>query len=320
MAYITKRANGWRAQVERQGVRQSMVHPTKAAAQQWAAALEAELLAKKRGQLPRKTVLQALDRYGAEVSPRKKGDAWEQKRLAAFRREPWAAKLLADLAAEDLAAWRDRRLLGVTGGTVLRDVNLLRAVFNVARKEWGWLDANPFDGVELPPDNKPRIRRVTPPEVRAICRRLGYVTGKVRTKKQQVALAFLISLRTGMRSGEILSLTPEDVDLTARVATLVDTKNGDARRVPLGRAARRLFASWSGWTVAPASRDTLFRAARKAAGISGMTFHDSRAEALTRFSSKLNVLELARVSGHKDLKILMERYYRETAEQIALKL
>lgn len=320
MAHITKRANGWRAQVERMGVRRSMVHPTKAAAQAWAAAVEAELLAAKRGELPRKTVVDALDRYGREVSPKKPGDAWEQKRLAAFRREPWARLMLADLTAADLGAWRDRRLLGVTGGTVLRDITLLRAVLNVARKEWGWLRANPFDGVELPRDNRPRTRRVAWFEVRAICRKLGYITGQVQTKKQQVALAFLIALRTGMRSGEVLQLTPADVDLKARVADLGKTKNGDPRRVPLSRAAVRLFTGWDGWTVSRGSRDTLFRKARDAAGVSGLTFHDSRAEALTRIAKKLNVLDLARVSGHRDLKILMERYYRETPEQIARKL
>ena len=49
----------------------------------------------------------------------------------------------------------------------------------------------------------------------------------------------------------------------------------------------------------------------------GLHFHDSRACALTRLSAKLSPLQLAKVSGHKDLKMILNVYYRETAEDIA---
>lgn len=318
--YLRKRKAGWRVEVERLGVRQSQTFPTKAAAQQWGTRMEADILAAKRGALPRKTVTDAFDRYEQEVSPKKKGEKWEVKRLALFRREPWAVKLLADLAPADLAAWRDQRLRAITPGAVLRDITLLRAVFNVAIKEWGWLEKNPFAGVELPKDNKPRSRRIEAAEVRRMCRGLGYVTGRVETQRQEVALAFLLALRTAMRAGELLSLTPTDVDLKARVARLADSKNGDARDVPLSRAAVRLFKTWRGWSIDGHYLDTTFRRVRVAQGMSGFTFHDSRAEALTRMAPKLNPFELAKVSGHRDLRLLMDRYYRATAEQIARKL
>lgn len=321
MAYIEKTSKGWRAHVARLGIRESQTFPTKTAADRWATKREADILARKRGDLPRMTVADALDRYELEVSSRKKGEAWEAKRLAMFRREPWAGKLLASLSTEDLARWRDKRLQGVTPGALRRDITLLRAVFNVALKEWGWLDANPFAGLEIPPDNKPRTRRISWREVRRQCRALGYRADRPPTTKQQeVALAFLIALRTAMRAGELMSLEPADVDAARRVARLHDTKNGDARDVPLSRAAIRLFSRWAGWTVDGRSLDALFRKARVRAGMKGFTFHDSRAEALTRMASKLNPFELAKVSGHRDMKVLLDRYYRATAEQIALKL
>ncbi len=320
MAYITRRANGWRAQIERNGVRESRVCRTKAEAESWASSVEAEILAMKRGALPRKTVAEALERYEAEVSASKKGWNWERKRLAQFKREPWADMLLADLRTKHLAEWRDKRLQGVTPGAVRRDITLLRAVMGVAVKEWRWLNVSPFVGLTVPSENKARTRRISPREVRLMCRALGYVTGRVETKSQEVALAFLICLRTAMRAGEVLSLTPGDVDLRQRVAHLSDTKNGDARDVPLSRAAVRLFRSWRGWTVTNATRDALFRKARVAAGLDGFVFHDSRAEALTRMSAKLDPFELARVSGHRELGTLLSRYYRKTASEIARKL
>lgn len=320
MAYIRKRTGGWRAEVERLGVRQSQTFATKAGAQGWARQIESDLLARKRGALPKYTVAQALEKYAAEVSPSKKGGAWEQKRIGAFLREPWAGKLLQDLGPTDLAAWRDHRLQGVTPGSVRRDITVLRSVFGISIKEWQWIDSSPLAGIAIPAENKPRTRRIKWQEVRAVCRALKYKTGEVETKSQEVALAFLLGLRTAMRAGEILGLTPEAVDVVGRVAHLVDTKNGEDRDVPLSRAALRLFRSWRGWTVNSASLDALFRKARESAGLAGFTFHDSRSEALTRLSSKLDPFELARLSGHKDLKILLARYYRKTATEIAQKL
>lgn len=65
--------------------------------------------------------------------------------------------------------------------------------------------------------------------------------------------------------------------------------------------------------------DNLFRRARDRAGIMNLHFHDTRHEAITRLAKKLNVLDLARMVGHKDVKQLMV-YYNATAEEIAQQL
>ena len=46
-------------------------------------------------------------------------------------------------------------------------------------------------------------------------------------------------------------------------------------------------------------------------------FHDSRADALTRLSRRMDVMRLARISGHRDLRQLLQTYYRETAADVA---
>lgn len=318
MASVYKLPSGlWRAQVARNGQRKSATFSTKSAANQWATQLEAEIMAAKRGEIPKKTARQALERYAAEVSPKKKGRRWEVLRLRAFAREEWAERWLTAVTSSDIAAWRDKRLQGVTPGSVQRDFNLLRSVFTLARKEWGWIGDNPMANVANPGDNKPRKRRIGWREIRAICRALGYPGP---SKSAQVALAFLLALRTGMRVGELLSLTPATVDLNARVAHLTDTKNGDDRDVPMTRKAVRLITGWIGWTVDAASLDALFRKARDRCGIKDLHFHDSRAEALTRLSRKVDVMTLGKISGHRDLNLLQRVYYRETAAQIAARL
>lgn len=318
MASISRLPSGlWRAQIARNGVRKSASFGTKSAAQQWALKIESEILALKRGELPKKTVRDALEKYRDEVSPKKKGQRWEVLRLNAFAREPWADRWLTALTAADIAAWRDRRLLGVTAGSVQRDFNLLRAVFRTAWKEWGWLDSHPMEGVENPGNNKPRTRRIGWREVRLICRALGYPGP---SKSAEVAHAWLIALRTAMRAGEVLSLTPKSVDLKKRIAYLPDTKNGDSRAVPMTSAAARLFDGWRGWTVDSASLDALFRKARERCAIDDLHFHDSRAEALTRLAEKVDALTLAKISGHRDVNLLLRVYYRITPEQIAQRL
>ena len=51
-----------------------------------------------------------------------------------------------------------------------------------------------------------------------------------------------------------------------------------------------------------------------------MHFHDTRAEALTQLSRKVDVMTLAKISGHKDLSIMQNTYHRETAEDIAARM
>jgi integrase len=67
------------------------------------------------------------------------------------------------------------------------------------------------------------------------------------------------------------------------------------------------------------SLDALFRKAKTRAAIDDATFHDTRHLAITRLAKKLNVLDLARMVGHRDLKQL-QVYYNETAEEMAKRL
>jgi integrase len=51
-----------------------------------------------------------------------------------------------------------------------------------------------------------------------------------------------------------------------------------------------------------------------------MHFHDSRREALTRIAAKVDVLTLAKISGHQDLRILQAAYYAPDMSAVADKL
>tara|TARA_Y100000310_G_C20662915_1_gene805778 strand:- start:2089 stop:2469 length:381 start_codon:yes stop_codon:yes gene_type:complete len=123
-----------------------------------------------------------------------------------------------------------------------------------------------------------------------------------------------------MRAGEIAGLTRKAVDLSRRVAHLPKTKNGTARSVPLSSEAVKLIEALPeadpilGLTAR--ELDVRWRALRDRAGVKGLVFHDSRAFATGRLAKKVDVLTLARITGHKDVRMLMT-YYRISAEEIA---
>lgn len=329
MAHIYKQRDKWRAQVQRKGQRVSKSFRTKAEAILWAQSIEAEILQANGPGFPRKTFADAIDRYKRDVSSTKKGERHECMRLDAFVRDfpHIAGKLLTEVKTSDMVSWRDARLKEVTPASVSRTVSTFSNLFKLAIKEWGWCGHNPCEDMKAPGDNPPRTRRIKPREVKTIVRWLGYRTGeKPQTKMQEVALAFMVSLRTAMRAGEVLQLGAATVDLDKGVA-LVEHKTqhltGKPREVPLSPKAVRLLRPVMAeriFSVSSASLDALFRKAKANTLIQDLHFHDARAEALTRFAKKVDVLTLARISGHRDLRVLFDHYYRETAEDISKRL
>lgn len=321
MAAPKKDGKVWRHRIMVDGKRTSGTFDTKAAALQWEA--ETRTAAKSPGlALAAKTCDDAFRKYQKEVSPKKRGKRWEELRLEVFARSSLAKVKMGELRPSHIAAWRDERLQAVQPATVNREMNLLSNVFAIARKEWHWLDASPTKDVSRPKEAPPRDRRITEDEIKAICAALGWsrdAKGMTPTTKQhRIAIAFLWAIETAMRAGEICSLAKGDV--VGRVARLRMTKNGLPRDVPLSKRAIELWAMVpDGFSLATATLDALFRKARIRAGVTGMTFHDTRHEAITRLAAKVHVLDLARIVGHQDLKML-QRYYNASAEDIADRL
>lgn len=332
MASITPCKGGYRAQIKIGAVRDSATFRTQREAKAWAAARESELRAQKSmapGELH--TVAEAFERYVRDVSSTKRGEQKERLRLEAFMRDfpHLAAMRLADFKTPQLAEWRDARLKKVSASSVVRDINLLRNVFIIARKEWHWIGHHPFDGLKIPLEAPPRDRRVDPwKEVRPLVRALGYVSGRApATKSEEVALAFLVALRTAMRVSEVLQLGRATLDIQRRVATVghkMQYVTQKPRKIPLTRHAVRLLTPVAHldrcFTVDSESMDTLFRRAKMRRMIKGLQFRDARAEALTRLARKVDVLTLSKISGHKDLEMLSRVYYRESEEDIAARI
>lgn len=300
--YVRKYRDKWRVEITKNGERLSKVFETKREAQAWGHEVESSLSTKATGW---HTFEHAANRYITDVCPKKKGQVWEIRRIHTFI--PYFPKKLGDIDAPDIAAWRDDRLKTVTSSTVVREANLLRHIFSVARDEWRIMENDPFRGIKLPAENAPRTATWNWKLIKRVLRREA--TGKT----QEVKDAFRIALATAMRLQEVLA-APQAFD-PVRSVCVMDTKTG-LRTIPVSRRAAKMLAR-PAFTVGANEASTLFAKLTKSLMIDGLTFHDARGTALTMLSKKVDVMTLAKVSGHKDLSLLMNTYYRPKPEDIA---
>lgn len=319
LASIRKSGTGYRAFVARQGVRKSKIFPTRQAAKDWAARQEYLIL--NSDKVASESLFgDLLDRYAREVSNFKRGARWETIRIVKLRRDDIAKVKLGDLRPANFAAWRDKRLREVAPASVIREMQLMSSALNTARKEWGLIATNPLSDVRKPRKPPPRDRLPTVNELERLLHSAGTDLTKVTARAFH---AFLFAIETAMRAGEICGMEWDLVDLDRRVVRLTHTKNGRPRDVPLSSEAVRLIEALPHddpvFGLTTRQLDVLWRKLRDRAGVEGLTFHDSRHAAITRLSKKLDVLALARMVGHTDLKQLMS-YYNESAEELAKRL
>lgn len=320
MASINKRGDKWHVRICRKN------SPTICKtftlfkdAQTWAKNIELQL---ERGEaLGRETVLLCtlIERYLASVAPTKKGYQQEAPRLRAWLQHPFAKREAASIKSADIASYRDQRLkAGKATATVRIELSLISSVYKHAKHEWGFAGlSNPVTEIKRPPPSKGRDRRLEDGELEAI---LSAAQGTYMSSLIPLAI------ETAMRAGELASLKWEHINLTKRIAVLPDTKNGDKRVVPLSlkaldilnrieRSGPNVFQLQSSYAITDA-----FRRITKRTGINGLRFHDLRHEAVSRlFEKRLNVMEVASISGHRSLQML-QRYTHLRPEELALKL
>ncbi len=72
----------------------------------------------------------------------------------------------------------------------------------------------------------------------------------------------VLAIETGMRKGEMVTLTRRQIDLQKRVISLQQTKNGTARSVPLSKTAVQVLEAAINHPVRPIDTDLVFGAMR----------------------------------------------------------
>lgn len=334
MASFRKRSGRWQARVTRKGQPDlAKTFDTKEDAQKWARAIEREIdtgtflqCQYASGQ----TVRELIDRYRKEVVPKLRGASTELFRLRTIDRHIGHLSVAA-LTPAAIAGYRDRRLAEVTASTCLRELQSLSAMLALAHREWQVIATNPAQSIRKPSPNRPRERRLGPGEEARLLAQLTPLERLGDGKWPRGIRNFWIKpfvqllLETAMRRGELLALRWERIDLAKRTAHVPVTKNGFSRTVPLSTAAVRVLESLPraiDGRVFPLTPNAIKQAwdrARARAGLSDLHLHDLRHEAASRLAERLNVLELAAITGHRDLRML-QRYTHLSPESLASKI
>lgn len=174
-----------------------------------------------------------------------------------------------------------------------------------------------------PKVDEERDRRLAADEEQRIRKRLQ--------GKADELLLFELALQTAMRLRECYTLHVSQINLAQRTIFLDRTKNGSSRQVPLPTpmmhllsaytksrqpaiTARqgRLLPFWSGDTsgealiATTANLSARFARIFMLAGAADLRFHDLRHEATCRLyeKTKLSDVQIARITGHKDIRML----------------
>lgn len=344
MATIVKTPSGtYKALVRRQGwPTVSKNFRTKRDAEDWGRRTEDEMVRGvyiQRSASERLTLKNALERYLREVSPTKSKGSHESD---VSRSKPLISSLgsysLAAITSDLAAKYRDERLATVSEQTkkpisassVRLELALLSHLYSVAIREWGLgLIYNPVMNIRKPSPAPSRNRRLMPGEEERL------ISAVERHSNPMYSWIVKLALYTAMRAGEIVNLRRGHVDLKKRVVHLPKTKNGEARNVPLTRAATEAMRQAMENPIRPLDSDLVFfgepgrdgkrrpyvwektwNEMVKREGFEDLHFHDLRHEAISRLvEAGLSDQKVAAISGHKTMQML-KRYSHLRAEEM----
>ena len=308
MATFRKRNGKWQAIVRQKNIgtaSRSFIKKTQAI--KWALEQEERIERGVFGSIePSEVTLgELLNRYSQQITPAKRGAETEQRRLNRLINDSISDYFIEQLTSQALAIFRDRRLLDGQRACEY-DLILIRHCLKVAMSEWGlMLSVNPVDQIKKPPSPKARERRLNDGEYERL------EAASKLTQNAHIWPIVVFAIESGMRRGEILGLTWDNIDLKRRTAFLPLTKNGSSREAPLSTKAVCVLQQQrtrTGISPFPVNSNA-FRLAwdrlRGRAGLNDLRFHDLRHEAISRFfEMKLTIPEVALISGHKDVKML----------------
>ena len=326
MATLRKRNGKWQVQIRRPhqpSINRSFIH--KSRAQQWARKVEAEIDVK--GLLPdtsllkQHTLLDLINRYLDQITPKKRGHVNEQIRLKQIARHQIASYQLINLKQVHINSYVEERMSLVSPGTAARDLGVLHHLVETARLQWGIpFGEDLFKGVQKPKEPPSRDRRLDLHEEEILLQ--GCALSRVIYLKPIITLA----LETAMRRGEILAIQWDDINESLRTLRIPITKNGHPRVIPLSsKALTTLLGTPRGnservYEVSPNAFRLAWERLRNRVGIKDLHFHDLRHEAISRFFELgLSIPEVALISGHRDPRMLF-RYTHLRAEDVAEKI
>lgn len=225
-----------------------------------------------------------------------------------------------------------RRSEGAKPATILKELGLLRRMFNVARKQWKWKIPNPVSDIELPKVQNGRIRYLSKEEFKELVSALDVA------EEKWLKPFVIIALETGLRLSNICNLMWHEVNLFSRMLIIEaeKMKNNEHMGLPLTDKAyttleglqkvrsisKHVFHD-SGQTLYDRKVQRAFRKALEAAKINDFHFHDLRHTfASLHVQSGTDLFVVQKLLGHRDSRMtqryahLSNDYLREAVRKL----
>ncbi len=221
---------------------------------------------------------------------------------------------LSALTSKDILDYQSKRLKdGMKPATVNRELACLRYLFNVAKQRGSFFGDNPVSKVKSLEMNNQVERVLTSEEEERL----------LASCFPHLRAILICALNTGMRKGEILNLTWDDIDFENNVITIeaINTKSKKLKRIPVNDKLRKVLLEQklkTGFSEhvflnsqgnpypSSGSLNRSFEMACRKAEIRGLRFHDLRHTAATRMiESGASIVAVSRILGHADLKTTM---------------
>ena len=258
--------------------------------------------------------------YLKSVSPHKKSD---RDRYSAKKLYPYfTGKVLENIRAAEARGYiTQRQEDGASPGTINKEIGLMSAALNWARKELEWEVPNPFQARRLK-EPAGRNRWLSQAEASLL------IQAAERARRSPHLADFIrLGLNTGMRPGELLKLTWARVDLEMGLIYLDadDQKNGKLGSVPLNREAQAVmdarnrwrmnFCPQSDWAFCDrqgrriASIKKGFRSAVERAGLNNVHPHDLRRTCGSWLVQRgVDIRTVSELLRHSDVRITAQVY------------
>ena len=271
----------------------------------------------------KKSVDEMIDKYLSEYSILKtpNGEARDQS-IAKNLRKFFRGLLLKAVSPATIVQYKAfRRKKPVKPATLERELCFLKRAFNLAVYEWEWIEKNPVARISKEKFNNEVERWLSFDEEKSL----------LNSCSEPLKSIVIIALNTGMRQHEILDLEWQNVDLSRKIATIIRSKNGEIRSIPLNHRAfnvlcsganlrplksKYVFSSSAGTRIERRNLLRDFYKARKKAKLENFRFHDLRHTFATRLvQAGIDIYTVSKLLGHKDIR-MTQRYSHHCPESL----
>lgn len=234
--------------------------------------------------------------------------------------------MLADISPSLISDYKNLRYQeGVAPATINRELALMKCAYNLAINQWELATVNPVKKGLMEKEDNARDRWIDYEEEGRL----------LEPCPDWLSELVIFAVEMGMREEEILSLKISRVDFSRGkrgVVTVMDSKNGEKRTLPLTSTAEKLlkakfklrrlncnyvFPSSVGTKIDQGNLRRAFSKARERAGIDDLTFHDLRHTYATRqVQGGTDLYKVQMLLGHKTPQ-MTQRYAHHSTDSLA---